>query len=104
MKEDLKKIFYMGLGAMAMTNDKAKELKEELLKKGEELYEKGAVANEELKHNINEAMKERITVVRVNEEVNKEAILDSLDKLSDEDKEEILKALSKKSSKKKEEK
>ena len=49
-------------------------------------------------------MKERITVVKVNEEVNKEAILDSLDKLSDEDKEEILKALSKKSSKKKEEK
>ena len=99
MKEDLKKIFYMGLGAMSLTNEKAKELKEELLKKGEELYEKGAVANEELKHNINEAMKERITVVKV-EDVTKESILENLDKLSDEDKAEILKALSKKSNKK----
>ncbi len=100
MKEDLKKIFYMGLGAMSLTNEKAKELKEELLKKGEELYEKGAVANEELKHNINEAMKERITVVNVKEEVTKESILENLDKLSEKDKEEILKALSKKSNKK----
>lgn len=99
MKEDLKKIFYMGLGAMSLTNEKAKELKEELLKKGEELYEKGAVANEELKHNINEAMKERITVVKV-EDVTKESILENLDKLSDDDKAEILKALSKKSNKK----
>ena len=98
MKEDLKKIFYMGLGAMSLTNEKAKELKEELLKKGEELYEKGAVANEELKHNINEAMKERITVVKV-EDVTKDSILENLDKLSDEDKEEILKALSKKKNK-----
>jgi polyhydroxyalkanoate synthesis regulator phasin len=101
MKEDLKKIFYMGLGAMSLTNEKAKELKEELLKKGEELYEKGAVANEELKHNINEAMKERITVVKV-EDVTKDSILENLDKLSDEDKEEILKALSKKKNKKEE--
>lgn len=100
MKEDLKKIFYMGLGAMSLTNEKAKELKEELLKKGEELYEKGTVANEELKHNINEAMKERITVVNVKEEVTKESILENLDKLSEKDKEEILKALSKKSNKK----
>ena len=95
MKEDLKKIFYMGLGAMSLTNEKAKELKEELLKKGEELYEKGTVANEELKHNINEAMKERVTVVKV-EDVTKESILENLDKLSEEDKAEILKTLSKK--------
>ena len=101
MKEDLKKIFYMGLGAMSLTNEKAKALKEELLKKGEELYEKGAVANEELKHNINEAMKERITVVKV-EDVTKDSILENLDKLSDADKEEILKALSKKKNKKEE--
>ncbi len=101
MKEDLKKIFYMGLGAMSLTNEKAKELKEELLKKGEELYEKGAVANEELKHNINEAMKERITVVKV-EDVTKDSILENLDKLSEADKEEILKALSKKKNKKEE--
>lgn len=43
---------------MYMTNEKAKDLKEELLTKGQELYDKGVIANEELKHNINEAMKE----------------------------------------------
>lgn len=103
MKEDLKKIFYMGLGAMSLTNEKAKELKEELFKKGEELYEKGAVANEELRHNINEAIKERVTVVE-EKDVDKETILASLDKLSDKDKEEIIEALSGKKKSKKEEK
>ena len=103
MKEDLKKIFYMGLGAMSLTNEKAKELKEELLKKGQELYEKGAVANEELKHNINEAIKDRVTVVEA-QEVDKEAILANIDKLSEKDKEEIMEALSGKKKSKKEEK
>ena len=32
MKEDLKNIFLMGLGAMSLTTDKATHLKEELLK------------------------------------------------------------------------
>ncbi len=103
MKEDLKKIFYMGLGAMSLTNEKAKELKEELLKKGEELFEKGAVANEELKHNISEAIKDRITVVHV-DDVNKDSILANIDKLSEEDKKEIIKALSGEKKSKKEEK
>ena len=103
MKEDLKKIFYMGLGAMSLTNEKAKELKEELLKKGEELFEKGAVANEELKHNINEAIKDRVTVVHV-DDVSKESILANIDKLSEEDKKEIIKALSDDKKNKKEEK
>ena len=35
MKEELKNIFLMGLGAMSMTNDKANELKKDLLQKGE---------------------------------------------------------------------
>ena len=52
MKEDLKNIILMGLGAMSLTNDKAHELKDELLKRGKDAYEKGRVANEELKHNI----------------------------------------------------
>ena len=68
MKEDFKNIILMGLGAMSLTTEKAQEMKKELLKKGEEVYEKGKVANEELKHNIEEKIKE----------------------LSDEDKKEIM--------------
>ena len=60
MKEELKNIFLMGLGAMSMTNDKAQELKKELLAKGEKMLEKGKVANEELKHNIKETLKENV--------------------------------------------
>ena len=44
MKEDLKNIILMGLGAMSLTNDKAHELKDELLKRGKDAYEKGRVA------------------------------------------------------------
>ena len=70
MKEELKNIFLMGLGAMSMTNDKANELKKDLLQKGEEMLEAGKVANEELKHNIKEKMKENVTVV-VEEDIQK---------------------------------
>ena len=63
MKEDLKNIILMGLGAMSLTNDKAHELKDELLKRGKDAYEKGRVANEELKHNIEDKIKENVTVV-----------------------------------------
>ena len=73
MKEELKNIFLMGLGAMSMTNDKAQGLKQELLQKGEEMLEAGKVANEELKHNLKEKMKENVTVV-VKEEASYDKI------------------------------
>lgn len=96
MKEDLKNIILMGLGVMSLTNEKAQDLKKELLEKGSELYEKGKVANEELKHNIQEKMKENVTVVYEKNEVTKDDIIDSLKKLSDEDKKEIMEALKEK--------
>ncbi len=56
MKEDLKAILYMGLGAVSETNEKMQEVKDTLYQRGKELYEKGIIANEELKHNINDMM------------------------------------------------
>ncbi len=96
MKEDLKTILYMGLGVLSETNEKIKSVKDDLYNKGKELYEKGVIANEELKHNINEAMKDRVTVVNVNSKDSKEDILESFNKLSDSEKKELLKALNKK--------
>lgn len=93
MKEDLKTIFYIGLGAISETNDKMKEVKDNLYDKGKELYEKGLIANEELKHNINEAMKERVTVVNAN--TSKEDILKNINALSEEDKASLIKELNK---------
>lgn len=96
MKEDLKTIFYVGLGALSETGDKVKNIKDELYNKGKELYEKGLVANEELKHNMKEVMKDRVTVVNVNVGNSKDDLIKSFDDLSEEDKKEVLKVLNKK--------
>lgn len=92
MKEDLKTVLFMGLGVLAETGEKMKDIKDDLYSRGKELYEKGVIANEELKHNINEAMKERVTVVNVNTG-DKDSIIEAINKLSDDDKEEILKSI-----------
>ena len=102
MKDELKNIFLMGLGAMSMTNDKAQELKKELLQKGEEMLEKGKVKNEELKHNIKEKMKENVTVI-VEEDDSKEKIAEKIKSMSKEEKTELLNLL-KEDTKKKDEK
>lgn len=96
MKEDLKTILYMGLGVLSETNEKIKEAKDDLYNKGKELYEKGVIANDELKHNINAAMKDRVTVVNINSKCNKDDILKKFDTLSSKEKKELLKALNKK--------
>lgn len=96
MKEDLKEIFLIGLGAISMTGEKANNLKDELLKKGEELYKSGKVLNEELKHNIKERIKDNVTVV-VNEEkdITKEDIFNNIEKLTDKEKQELASILEK---------
>ena len=99
MKEELKNVILMGLGVMSLTSEKSKELREELLKKGSELYEKGKVANEELKHNIEAKMKENITVVYETKDVTKDDILAKVKDMSDEDKKEVLAALKEKNKK-----
>lgn len=93
MKEELKNIFLMGLGAMSMTNDKAQELKKELLQKGEDMLEKGKIANEELKHNLKETLKESVTVIVEDEDISKEKLQEKVKSLSKEEKEELLKML-----------
>ena len=49
MKDELKNVLLMGLGAISLTGEKANELKKELLEKGEALYKEGSIKNEELK-------------------------------------------------------
>lgn len=94
MKEDLKEILLMGLGALNLTGEKAKELKQELLEKGNELYEQGKVKNEELKHKI----KESITVIE-NKELDLDELKEQLSKLDEKDKNDIINYLSEKEKK-----
>lgn len=95
MKETLENVMLMGLGAMVMTSEKAKDLKEELLKKGEEAYKQGQALNEELKHNIADKIKENVTVTVKTDDLSKEQLAAKINELSDEDKKELLKLLKK---------
>ena len=93
MKETLENIMLMGLGAMVMTSERANDLKDELLKKGEEAYNHGQELNEELKHKINEKMKESVTINISKSELTKDELVDKINELSEEDKKEIMKLL-----------
>ena len=58
--ENVKKILLAGIGAVAVTAEKSKDLLDEMVKKGELTVEQGKVLNEELKHNIKKTMQENV--------------------------------------------
>ena len=93
IKDNLKEIILMGLGAISLTGEKAVELKKELLEKGEALYKEGAIKNEELKRNIKDSLNIEVA------EVGKEDIVDIISTMSDEEKAEIEELLKNKENK-----
>ena len=97
MKDNLKEIVLMGLGAISLTGEKAVELKKELLEKGKALYKEGEIKNEELKRNIKESLNIEVA------EVGKEDLVNIINSLSDEEKAEIEELLKNKSNEKKDE-
>ena len=90
--DGLKKLLLAGVGTVAGTAEKSKEILDELVKKGELTVEQGKVLNQELKHNIKETIKTKTTPAP---KAPKEDIKDTLAKLSPEQlaelKEQILK-------------
>ena len=58
----LKKVLLAGIGAVAVTGEKSKELLDEMVKKGELTVEQGKVLNQELRHNIKKTVKENVNV------------------------------------------
>ena len=69
--EDLKKVLLAGIGAVAVTAEKSKEVVEQLDKKGELTVEQGKVLNEELKHNVAEKLREPLTVDKISKDLEK---------------------------------
>ena len=69
--EDLKKVLLAGIGAVAVTAEKSKEVVEQLVKKGELTVEQGKVLNEELKHNVAEKLREPFTVDKISKDLEK---------------------------------
>jgi len=58
ISEDLKTIFLAGVGAIATSAAKSKEIVDKLVKAGEITVEQGKVINEELKRNIKDNLKD----------------------------------------------
>ena len=77
--ENIKKILLAGIGAVATTTEKSKELLDEMVKKGELTVEQGKVLNEELKHNIKKTMEEKVNVsVKVSDPEELDELLDKM--------------------------
>lgn len=81
LSDDLKKVFLFGVGAIAKTSEKSKELIDELIEKGALTVEQGKNLNEELKHNLQEK------IIEKEKELNSELIsqIKDMNNLSDED-------------------
>lgn len=81
LSDDLKKVFLFGVGAIAKTSEKSKELIDELIEKGAITVEQGKNLNEELKHNLQEK------IIEKEKELNSELIsqIKDMKNLSDED-------------------
>ena len=82
--ENLRKLILAGVGIAAVTKEKGADVLNELVKKGELTIEQGKVLNEELKHNIKDAISENVTIVTPPEEV-----IWAVDRLSDEQLEQL---------------
>lgn len=77
VNEDIKKIILAGVGAIATTAEKSKDIIEQLVKKGELTVEQGKVLNEELKHNIKDKLRTPANADDISkdlENVNKEEL------------------------------
>lgn len=79
--EDLKEVLLAGIGAMAVTAEKTQQIVDKLIKKGEITVEQGKVLNEELKHKAKDKVKESISKSKL----AVEAVIDNLDKMSEEE-------------------
>lgn len=87
LNEDLKKLFLIGVGAVAITAEKSKEIIDELMEKGQLMVNQGRILNEELKRNTNAKTKNVNTSnkqVKYNDEI-KNNIYNQLDKLGKEE-------------------
>ena len=80
--ENIKKLLLAGVGAVAVTAEKSKELLDEMVEKGELTVEQGKVLNEELKHNIKQKVQD--VTGKKDAELSDEDISDLIDRMTPE--------------------
>lgn len=79
--DNIKRVILAGIGAVAVTAEKSKELLDEMVEKGELTVEQGKVLNEELKHNIKKTVQEKMNNVKPGSD---ESVQDIVSRLSPE--------------------
>ncbi len=84
--EALKSIFYAGVGAVAVTAEKSKEIIDSLVEKGQISVDQGKLLNKELKHTIDKNRKKQAPD-------EKEASFDPYEKVEGNDFSEFLSGL-----------
>ena len=80
--DDFKKILLAGVGAAAVTAEKAEQVVNYCVEKGELTVEQGKVVNEELKHSVKE--KVDATKEKFKKKTNFDDVLKAVDDLTDE--------------------
>ncbi len=83
--DDLRKIFLAGLGAAAVTSEKAKQMVDELVKKGELTLEQGKVLNEELQRKVRTKVREAVSEDGEQSPSGAGSVLGSVEKMSPEE-------------------
>ena len=82
--DNIKKVILAGIGAVAVTAEKSKDLLDEMVEKGELTVEQGKVLNEELKHNIKKTVKETADKKDRDQSVSESDIYDLISRMTPE--------------------
>lgn len=82
--DNIKKVILAGIGAVAVTAEKSRDLLDEMVEKGELTVEQGKVLNEELKHNIKEKVKAATEKKEAGKAVTDSDISDLLSRMTPE--------------------
>lgn len=80
ISEDLKNIFLAGIGAVATTAEKSKQIIDELVLKGEITVNQGKILNEELKNNIKSTIQNHNAEIKLTS--NSENVLEKLEAMT----------------------
>lgn len=100
ISENIRKLIMAGIGAVSAATEKSQDVLEQLAQKGEEAVSQGKVLNEQLRHEVKQAVKEHVTMVE-RKPADKDGILSALNSLTPEERQEILDKLQKLSSEEK---
>ena len=95
IQEGVRKALLAGVGAVAMTAEKSRELVDQLVKKGEEVAGQGKVLNEELKQKLADQAEKLAGQLRQEPECEVDRIVRDVRSLTPEQRTELMERLSK---------